>query len=91
MSAGLHEVDAERRAPVALDTIRASRNAWAKKHRRPASLTAREALAAVQFDALLIWTAIANIRAGTELNADDWERVTLAMQHIDSIVGEVNR
>lgn len=90
MSLDLHEVDAERRASVALDGITSARKQWARQNRRPAALTAREALAAVQFDALLIWTAIANIRAGAELNADDWERVTLAMQHINTIVGEVN-
>lgn len=89
MSAGLLEVESERRAAVALDVVATARRKWSREHRRPASLTAREALAALQFEALLVWTAAANIRHGTELTEGDFDRLTTACRWIDTIAGEV--
>ncbi|MDE2565332.1 MAG: hypothetical protein KGL50_06075 [Burkholderiales bacterium] len=86
---GLHEVDAERRASVAEDVIIAARHQHLREHRRPPALTAREALAALQFECLVVWTAAANIRAGTELGDEDFDRLTIAARRIDAIVGEV--
>lgn len=89
MSADLHEVDAERRATVALDVITTASSRWKREHRRPGALTAREALAALQFEALLIWTAAANIRSGVELTEDDFDRLTTACRWINTISDEV--
>lgn len=89
MTAALHEVDAERRAAVAMDSIVVARRQWQREHRRPPALTAREALAAVHFEALVVWTAAANIRAGAELDDGDFGRLTIACARIDAIVGEV--
>jgi hypothetical protein len=90
MTAALHEVDAERRAAVAMDTITAARRRHEQEHRRPAALTAREALAAIQFEALIVWTAAANVRNGVELDDDDFDRLTLAQRRIDALTSEVN-
>lgn len=89
MSAGLIEVDAERRAGVALDVITTASRQWQRAHRRPGALTAREALAALQFEALLVWTAAANVRNAVELTDDDFARLTTAMSRIDTICDEV--
>lgn len=85
----LHEVAPERRAGVALDGIAVDRRQWLRQNRRPAALTAREALAAVQFEAQIIWMGMASMRAGFRLTDDHWARVTLAMRNIDTIVDEV--
>jgi hypothetical protein len=85
----LHEVDVARRAAVAEDAISTSRRQWQREHRRPPALTAREALAALQFEALLAWTAAHNIVNGVELAEDDLDRLTVAMNRIDAIAGEV--
>jgi hypothetical protein len=90
MSLGLHEVEPGRRAAVALDAVQVSRSGWQRQHRRPPALTAREALAALQFECLIVWTAAASLRAGAELQEDDFERLTLAQRRIDAIAGEVN-
>lgn len=82
------DVDPDRRAAVAIDKIVNEQKRWAVKNRRPAALTAREALVAIQFECLVIWTAGANIRAGVELSDEDMERVSLAIQRIDTIVDE---
>jgi len=87
----LLEVDTQRRAGVALDAITTSRQHWQRQHRRAPALSARDALAAVQFEALLIWTAAANLLAGVELSQEDWDRITLAMSRIDAICAEVLR
>jgi hypothetical protein len=85
----LHEVEPARRAAVAEDLIGTSRRQWQREHRRPPALTAREALAALQFETLVIWTAAHNIVNGVELADDDLERLTVAMNRIDAIAGEV--
>lgn len=84
----LSEVDPGRRAAVAQDAIHASRQQWDREHRRPKALTAREALAALQFEALLIWTAAHNLAAGIDLSEDDLTRLTVAMSRIDAISEE---
>ena len=89
MGADLHEVDAERRAAVALDMITTASSRWQREHRRPGALTAREALAALQFEALFVWTAAANIRNGVELTEDDFDRLTIALRRLDAIGAEV--
>jgi hypothetical protein len=86
----LSNVEAGRRAGVALDAISTARQHWQRQHRRPAALTAREALAALQFEALLVWTAAHNIANGIELEAEDLARLTIACKRIDAIAGEVN-
>lgn len=88
-AAGLAEIPAERRAGVAEDIVTASRQQWAREHRRPRALSAREALLALQFEALLVWTAAANLRAGVELSEEDFERLGIAMTRIDTITDEV--
>lgn len=88
---GLHGVEAGRRAAVALDMVSISRRQWQREHRRPSALTPREALAALQFEALLIWTAASNVRNGVELSAADFERLTLACRWVESICQEVLR
>lgn len=85
----LHEVDAPRRAAVALDAVAVSRQAWQREHRRTAALTAREALAALQFECQFVWTVAGNLRAGAELSEDDFERLTVAMRRIDALGAEV--
>lgn len=89
MSLELHDLPPERRAPVAMDAMLAATSEWRRKHRRPAALSAREALAALSFEALLIWTAAANIRSGFGLSDDDFERLTISCRWIDTICAEV--
>lgn len=90
MTTNFHQVAPGRRAAVALDTITASRQDWQRTQRRPRALTAREALAAVQFECLLLWTAMANARAGIALSDAEFDRLTVAMSRIDAICDEVN-
>lgn len=85
----LSEVDAERRADVAIDVIRASAETWHRQHRRPRALTARDALVALEFEALLVCTAACNLANGVELSDDDRHRLLVAYNRIDTIVGEV--
>lgn len=86
--ANLHEVPADRRADVALDVAHARRQQWHREHRRPPALTAREALTALAFESMVLWTAWANLRAGTDLSDADAERITLAMRRIQTISAE---
>jgi len=87
----LHDVDSPRRASIAIDKITTSRKRWTREHRRPKALTAREALGALQFEAMLVWVAASNLRNGVELTDDDYERLTLAARRIDAIADEVTR
>lgn len=89
MSLDLQDIDADRRAAVALDAITVARRQWEREQRRPAALTAREALAALQFEALLVRVAAANVRNGVELTDQDLERLTTACRWIDIICDEV--
>lgn len=85
----LQEVDAPRRAAVAIDAIAVSRSTWKKENRRPAALTAREGLAAVAYESMFVWTVAGNIRAGTELTEADFERLTIAVRRIVAVNEEV--
>jgi len=85
----LHEVPAQRRASVALDGIATARSTHARQHRRPAALTAREALAALKNEAQFVSIAAANLRHGVVLNDVDFDRLTLAIRNIDTITEEV--
>jgi hypothetical protein len=87
--ADLQEVDAERRASVAGDAITSARIQWDRRESPSSALTAREGLAAIQFEALLVWTAAANIRNGVELTQTDFDRLSIACQWIDLICDEV--
>ena len=89
MSIDLMNVDVGRRASVALDAIAVSRQHWNREHRRPRALSAREALVALQFEALLVATAAGNVRNGVMLTNEDFDRLALAVRWIDDIVGEV--
>lgn len=84
----LHEVAPERRAGVALDYMHTARTAHQTEHRRPRALTAREALLALQFEALLVYVAAANLANGTPLTETDMERLGVAVRRIDYITEE---
>jgi hypothetical protein len=85
------EVDAERRAAVALDEIRASHRQFDRAQRRPSAISARDALAAVHFECLVLWTAWANLLNGEELSLEDHERVSVAMARILAVYEEAGR
>jgi len=85
----LQDVPTQRRASVALDAIVTARSTHARQHRRPAALTAREALAALQFEALFVAVAAGNVRNGVVLEDEDFNRLALAIRTIDTITGEV--
>ena len=84
----LHDIPVPRRASVALDAITTARSTHARTHRRPAALTAREALAVLQFDAFFVSVAAANVRNGVALEDEDFDRLALAIRTIDAIVAE---
>ena len=85
----LQDMPTQRRASVAMDAIATSRSTYARTHRRPAALTAREALAALQFEALFVAVAAGNVRNGVVLEDEDFNRLALAIRTIDTITGEV--
>jgi len=85
----LQSIEAGRRAGVALDAITTARSTHARTHRRPAAITAREGLAALEFESLLVWTAAHNIAHRIDLSAEDLERLTVACKRITAIVQEV--
>ena len=84
----LAEVEPARRAAVAQDAIQASRQQWNREHRRPRALTARDALLALQFEAMFVWTAAHTLAAGNALSDDDRSRLTVACRRIDAISEE---
>jgi hypothetical protein len=83
------DVEPERRAVVAIDQIGRSQRDWQRSNRRPRSLTARDALIALKFEALFVWVYGGNILNGVEMTDDDRDRLTVALQRIDTIAGEV--
>lgn len=89
MNAALHEVDPQRRAAVALDEITMARQQHQRDHRRAGALTAREALAALQFECLLVWSAAHSLVNGIELSDDDRARLTTSMRWVSTICDEV--
>lgn len=84
----LQDVDAERRAECALDILRRTEREHAAAHRRPASLSLREALEAIRFESLVVFMAATSVANGFELSDTDRERLTLAVRRIDGITGE---
>lgn len=87
----LRTVDPSRRSAVALDAIVASKREFSRGNRRPPALTAREALAALEFEALVVCTAIAGVFSGNELTEEDMERLAIAYDRIHRITTEVVR
>lgn len=85
----LHEVSPARRSGVALDIISTAKRQHQREHRRPAALTAREALSALGFEALLVYVAACNVRNGVVLTDEDIERLQIAVTRIDTITDEV--
>ena len=84
----LQDVDPARFAEVGQDAITVARRQWSRDNRRPKALTAREALAVLKFEALLVGVAAANILHGEELTEGDFERLALAVRRINTISSE---
>lgn len=84
----LADVDAERRAEVAIDTITSAVSTHNRQNRRPRSLSARDALIALQFEAQLVAVAACNVAHGVELSDGDRSRLLLAARRIDVIAVE---
>jgi hypothetical protein len=81
-------VDAERRAAAVLDDVEVASRAWRRQNRRPRSLSAREALIVLQFEALFVGVAASNLAQGVSLSDDDRERLLVACSRIQVIVDE---
>jgi hypothetical protein len=90
MTLDLADVDADRRAAVAVDHVIADRQQFHREHRRARALTAREALAALRFEALLVWVAASSLRSGIELSEDDHQRLTVACSRIELLADEAS-
>lgn len=73
-------------AESAIDKITAESGAWAKK--RPRTLSAREALAVLQFEATFVAVAACNLANGKPLTAEDRQRLLVAAQRIDVLADE---
>lgn len=84
----LADVEPERRADVALDEVLSAVSAWDRRIRRPAALTPREALVALEFEALFVCVAASNLAAGFDLTDEDRERLRLAYARIDRLMRE---
>jgi hypothetical protein len=78
----------DRRAQCALDEVGSARRQWQRENRRPRALTARETLAAVQFECLLIWCYGKSLLGGHVPTEEDEARVTLAMRYINDLCDE---
>jgi hypothetical protein len=85
----LREVDAERRAAVAADIVHIAN--LGRRRSRDRALTPREALIALEFEALVVSVAALNLAKGKELTDDDRDRLMLAYQRIDVISDEAAR
>jgi hypothetical protein len=85
------DVEPERRADVAIDTITVAELMHRRKreHRRPPALTAREALVCLQFEAFFVAVAASNLANGVALTEADRERLLLAARRCDVIGSEV--
>lgn len=78
-----------RRSAVAIDKITRAELDYQRTNRRPSALTAREALAAMKFECLLVTICASNIALGIELTEDDYQRLLLAATRIERIATEV--
>ena len=81
-------VDPARRSGAALDHIHAARLQHQREHWAPRALTEREALVALQFEALLVYVAAASLRNGVPLSEGDMDRLAIAVHRIDIITDE---
>jgi hypothetical protein len=87
-AAGLRHVEPARRAECALDEVTSQRSRWYRENRRPRALSAREALAAVHFECLLLWAYGKSLLTGHEPTEEDEARVTIAMERIEELTNE---
>lgn len=85
----LDDVDAERRAAVAIDKIIDDSRRWQQANRRPSALSAREGLAAAHFECMVIWMTWRNHRNGVAITELDSARADLAMWRVEAIFREV--
>ncbi len=81
-------VEPQRRAAVAIDRITSGKREWSRANRRPRALTAREALLALQFESLFVYTFACNLNGGVPMTVEDRERLALACRRIDTIANE---
>jgi len=58
------------------------------QRRRPTALPARDALAVLRADAMLIAVAAANLAAGVQLSEDDREALALATSRVELVASE---
>ena len=79
-------VEPERKAGVLLDRIAIDSRRYQRKRER--SFSAREALACLEFEALLVAVAASNVAQGVELSEDDRQRLWLASTRITTITEE---
>lgn len=84
----LHDVDPQRRSGVALDHIHRAKTEHQREHRRSRALTAREALLALQFEALFVYVCASNLKNGVILDEADMERLAIAVSRIDVLTQE---
>lgn len=84
-------IEPGRWASSTIDGITRADIDWQRKNRRPPTLSAREALAAMQYECLLVAVAAGNLVHGVELTEQDYQRLLLAASRIERIAGEVNR
>lgn len=89
----LHEVDAERRADVALDIIDAAARDWNRKHRRPPALKVRDVLAVLPFELTVFLMVAAKMRDGEAPNDADIgamaDSIAVVRRLCEESVGEV--
>lgn len=88
LAADKHHMEQHRVAASTVDEIEGYKRRWQRENRRPRALTAREALAAMQFEATVIWCYGKSLVAGATPSAVDEERVTLAMRRVNELAGE---
>jgi hypothetical protein len=86
LPADLELVEAERRTGMLLDRMALDERAHARRRER--SFTAREALTCLEFEALFVAVAAANLAQGVELSDVDRKRLWLASERITTIVEE---
>lgn len=89
MTPALGDIEVTRRSAVAMDQIRRSR--LDHERQRPPALTAREALVALQFEALVVYLMACQIKAGATLPPCDVSRLATCCARLDLLVDEVMR
>jgi hypothetical protein len=84
----LKDVDPERRSGVVLDEIHAHGQQWARQNRRPRSLSAREALAALQFEMTFVAVCAGNMAEGYVPTDEDRARLRLSVARVNAFADE---